>query len=121
MVQAWRVGDERVETCLRLLVEAALRQAGDRLRGLDAAAGTDVWSDPGMAPFAAAEGAAWKAIRAGRILVGAGVLDREFLGRFAGDLNGGHQGPVTAPAVDSKTTRPVVEYIPLSANLTGLN
>ena len=88
MVQAWRVGDERVETYLRLLAEAALRQAGDRLRGLDAAAGTDVWSDPGMAPFAAAEGAAWKVIRAGRILVDAGVLDRKFLGRIAGDLNG---------------------------------
>jgi hypothetical protein len=36
MVQAWMVGDERVETYLRLLAEAALRQAGDRLRGLDA-------------------------------------------------------------------------------------
>jgi len=88
MVQAWRVGDERAETYLGLLAEVELRRAGDRLRGLDAAAGTDVRSDPGMAPFAAAEGALWKVIRAGRILVLAGALDRDFLGRFATDLHG---------------------------------
>jgi hypothetical protein len=38
--------------------------------------------------FAAAEGAAWKVIRAGRILVFAGALDRDFLGRVATDLHG---------------------------------
>jgi hypothetical protein len=86
MVQAWRVGDERAETYLGLLAEAELRRAGDRLRGLDAAAGTDLWSDPGMAPFTAAESAAWKVIRAGRILVVAGALDRDFLGRVWADL-----------------------------------
>ena len=58
-VQAWRVGDERAETYLRLLAEVELRRAGDQLRGLDAAAGTDEWSDPGMVPFAAAESAHW--------------------------------------------------------------
>jgi len=86
MMQAWRVGDERAETYLRLLAEAALRQVGDRLRSLDAAAGTDVWSDPGMAPFAAAEGAAWKVIRAGRILV-VFRLERNWNG------TGGHPPP----------------------------
>jgi hypothetical protein len=88
MVPAWRVGDERTETYLGQLAEVELRRAGDQLRGLDAAAGTDVWSDPGMAPFAAAEGALWKVTRAGRILVLASALDRDFLGRFATDLHG---------------------------------
>jgi hypothetical protein len=85
-VQAWRVGDERAETYLRLLAEAELRRAGERLRALDAAAGTDAWSDPGMAPFATAESAQWKVGRAGRILVVAGALDEGFLDRFAADL-----------------------------------
>jgi hypothetical protein len=85
-VQAWRVGDKRAETYLRLLAEVELRRAGDQLRGLDAAAGTDEWSDPGMAPFAAAESAHWRVIRAGRILAAAGALDRDFLDRFAGEL-----------------------------------
>ncbi len=85
-VQAWRVGDERAETYLRLLAEVELRRAGDQLRGLDAAAGTGQWSDPGMAPFAAAESAQWRVVRAGRILVAAGALDRDFLDRFAGEL-----------------------------------
>ena len=49
-VQAWRVGDERAETYLRLLAETELRRAGDQLRGLDAAAGTGEGSDPGMSP-----------------------------------------------------------------------
>jgi len=80
------VGDERAETYLRLRAEGELRRAGDQLRGLDAAAGTDVWSDPGMSPFATAEGAHWKVIRAGRILVAAGALDRECLDRVAGEL-----------------------------------
>ena len=83
---AWRVGDERAETYLRLLAEVELRRAGDQLRGLDAAAGTGEWSDPGMAPFAAAESAHWRVIRAGRILAAAGALDRDFLDRFAGEL-----------------------------------
>ena len=86
-MQAWRVGDERAETYLRLLAEAELRRAGDLLRGLDAAAGTDVWSDPGMAPFATAETASSKVRRAGRILVAAGVLDQDYLDRFAADLH----------------------------------
>ena len=86
-MQAWRVGDERAETYLGLLAEVELRRAGDRLRALDAAAGTDVWSDPGMAPFATAESALWKVGRAGRILVVAGVLDQDYLDRFASDLH----------------------------------
>jgi hypothetical protein len=81
------VGDERAETYLRLLAEAELRRAGDQLRGMDAAAGTDDWSDPGMEPFAIAENAQWKVIRAGRILVAAGALDQDFLGRLATDLH----------------------------------
>jgi hypothetical protein len=44
MVQAWRVGDERAETYMRLLAETELRRAADQLRGLDAAAGTGDWS-----------------------------------------------------------------------------
>jgi hypothetical protein len=86
VVQAWGVGDERAETYLRLLAEAELRRAGDQLRGLDAAAGTGEWSDPGMAPFAAAESAQWRVVRAGRILAAAGALDWDFLDRFAGEL-----------------------------------
>jgi hypothetical protein len=39
-----------------------------------------------MAPFAAAESAHWRVIRAGRILAAAGALDRDFLDRFAGEL-----------------------------------
>jgi hypothetical protein len=89
-VQAWRVGEERAETYLRLLAEAYLRllaevelgRAGDQLRGLDAAAGTDGWSDPGM-EHATAERALWKVIRAGRILATAGVLDHETHGMAA--------------------------------------
>ena len=85
-VQAWRVGDERAETYLRLLAEVELRRAGDQLRGLDAAAGTDEWSDPGLAPFRVAESAHWRVIRAGRILAAAGALGWDFLDRFAGEL-----------------------------------
>jgi len=81
------VGDERAETYLGLLAETELRRACDRLRGLDAAAGTDVWSDPGMAPFATAESALWKVGRAGRILVVAGVLDQDYLDRVAADFH----------------------------------
>jgi hypothetical protein len=77
------VDDERAETYLRLRAEAELRRAGDQLRALDAAAGTD----PGMSPFATAEGAQWTVIRAGRILVAAGALDQECLDRIAGDLD----------------------------------
>ena len=75
-MQAWRVGDERAETYLRLLAEAELRRAGDQLRGLDAGAGTGEWSDPGTAPFAAAESAQWRVVRAGRILAAAGARAR---------------------------------------------
>ena len=79
-MQAWRVGDERAVTYLWLLTEAMLRQAGGQLRALDAAAGTDVWSDPGMAPFTTAESAQWKVGRTAQILVAAGVLDEVRLG-----------------------------------------
>ena len=81
------MGDERAETYLRLLAEAELRRAGDRLRDLDAGAGTDVWPDPGMTPFATAESTQWKVVRAGRILVAAGALDEECLDRVAADLD----------------------------------
>ena len=67
------MGDERAETYLRLLAEVELRRAG-------------AWSDPGVAPFAAAESALWRVVRAGRILAAAGALDRDFLDRFAGEL-----------------------------------
>ena len=80
------MGDERAETYLRLLAEVELRRAGDQLRGVDAAAGTGDWPDPGMAPFAAAESALWRVVRAGRILAAAGALDRDFLDCFAGEL-----------------------------------
>ena len=85
-MQAWRVGEERAETYLRLLAEAELRRAGDQLRGLDAAAGTDARSDPGM-EHAIAERALWRVIRAGRILVAAGVLEHDCLTGFADDLH----------------------------------
>jgi hypothetical protein len=52
---------------LRLLAEVELGRVGDQLRGLDAAAGTEGWSDPGM-EHATAERALWRVIRAGRIL-----------------------------------------------------
>ena len=85
------MGDERAETYLRLLAEAeaVLRQAGDRLRALDAAAGTDVWSDPGMAPFATTESAQWKVGRAARILVAAGVLVDDLGARYTIRFEGG--------------------------------
>ena len=84
-MQAWRVGEERAETYLRLLAEAELRRAGDQLRDLDAAAGTDGSSDPGM-EHATAERKLGKVIRVGRILVAVGALDREYLTGFTEDL-----------------------------------
>jgi hypothetical protein len=86
MVQAWRVGEERAETYLRLLAEAELRRAGDQLRCLDAAAGTDGASGPGS-ERATADRALWKVIRAGRILVAVGALDHDDLARFENDLH----------------------------------
>jgi hypothetical protein len=80
------VGDERAETYLRLRAEAELRRACAELRRLDAAAG-DVWADPGMVPFGTAEMAGWKVVRAGRILVAAGVLDQDYLDDVASDLH----------------------------------
>jgi hypothetical protein len=85
-VHAWRVGDERAETYLRLPAEAELRRAGAELRRLDAAA-EDVWADPGMTPFRTSEMAGWKVVRAGRILVAAGVLDQDYLHHLASDLH----------------------------------
>src|SRR5512138_634174 len=84
-VPCWRVGAERAETYLRLRAEAELRRAGAELRRLDAAAG-DSQADPGMTPFRTAEMAGWTIVRAGRILVAAGVLDQDYLDRFASDL-----------------------------------
>jgi hypothetical protein len=80
------VGDEHAETYLRLRAEAELRRAAAELRRLDAAA-EDLWADPGMSPFQTAEMAGWKVIRAGRILVAAGVLDQDSLGRLVSELH----------------------------------
>jgi hypothetical protein len=85
-VHAWRVGDERAETYLRLRAEAELRRAGAELRHLDAAAG-DAPADPRMMPFGTSETAQWKVLRAGRILVAAGVLDQDYLDHLASDLH----------------------------------
>ena len=73
------MGDERAETYLRVLTEAELRRVSSRLRLLDAAAGTDVWSPPDSSLFVTAERAQWKVGRTGRILLAAGVLDQEAL------------------------------------------
>jgi hypothetical protein len=70
------VGKERAETYLRMLAEAELRRAGKQLRDLDAAAGTDGWSAPGL-EHATTERALRKFVQAGRILVAAGVLDHD--------------------------------------------
>jgi hypothetical protein len=78
-VHAGRVGDERAETYLRLLAEAELRRAGEQIRRVDAATGTEARSRPGMALFATTERAQWKVVRTARILVAAGVLDQECL------------------------------------------
>jgi hypothetical protein len=80
------VGDERAETYLRLRAEAELRRAGAELRHLDAAAG-DAPADPRMMPFGTSETAQWKVLRAGRILVAAGVLDQDYLDHLASDLH----------------------------------
>ena len=80
------MGDERAETYLRVLAESELRRAGERLRALDAAAGTDLWSRPDMSLFATVEGAQWKVVRTARILVAAGVLDQECLVAVANEL-----------------------------------
>jgi hypothetical protein len=82
------VSDERAETYLRLRAEAELRRVADQMRGLDAAAGPDDGADPGMRPFATAETAQWKVVRAGRILVAAGALEESVLARVAADLDG---------------------------------
>jgi arginase len=78
------VGDERAETYLRVLAESELRRAGTRLRLLDAAAGTDVWSPPDSSLFVIAERAQWKVGRTGRILLAVGVLDQEALDSATG-------------------------------------
>ena len=80
------MGDERAETYLRVLAEAELRRVSSRLRLLDAAAGTDVWSPPGSSLFVTAERAQWKVGRTGRILHAAGVLDQECLVTVADEL-----------------------------------
>jgi hypothetical protein len=80
------VGDERAETYLRLRAEAELRRVRAELRRADAAAGAAP-ADPGTMPFGAAEMAQWEVLRAGRILVAAGVLDQDYLDRFSGELS----------------------------------
>ena len=80
------MGEERAGTYLRRLAEAELRRAGDRLRDLDAAAGTDGSSDRGW-ERATAERALWTVVRAGRILVAAGALDHDDLTGFEDDLH----------------------------------
>ena len=82
------MSEERAETYLRLRAEAELRRVADQLRGLDAAAGPDDRADPDMRPFATAETAQGKVVRAGRILVAAGALEEEFLALLAADLDG---------------------------------
>jgi hypothetical protein len=76
MVQAWRVGNERAGTYLRVLAEAGLRRAGKQLRDVDAAAGTDGRSARGV-EYATTERALRKVVQAGRILVAAGALDHD--------------------------------------------
>jgi hypothetical protein len=70
------VGKERAEAYLRMLAEAELRRAGQQLRDLDAAAGTDGGSASGV-EHATTERALRKVVQAGRILVAAGALDHE--------------------------------------------
>jgi len=84
------VGDERAETYLRLRAEAELRQVSAELQRADAAADTAAGAaqaDPSTIPFGPAEMAYWKVLRAGRILVAAGVLDQDYLDHVAADLN----------------------------------
>ena len=83
------MGDERAETYLRLRAEAELRRVSAELRRADAAAGAapGVQADPSTMPFGAAEMAQWKVLRAGRILVAAGVLDQDYLDHVAGGLS----------------------------------
>ena len=70
-----------------LLAEALPRQADIQLRALDAAAGTHVWSDPGMAPFTTAEGAEWDVRWAGQILVAASLLVEVVVAGFGSHLH----------------------------------
>lgn len=79
------MGDERAETYLRLRAEAELRRVSTELRRADAAAG-DAQADPSTMPFGTAEMAYWKVLRAGRILVAAGVLDQDQLDRIADEM-----------------------------------
>ena len=82
------MSDERAEAYLRLRAEVELRRVADQMRDLDATIRPDDRGDPGMRPFATAETALWKVIRAGRILVAAGALEEEFLDLLAADLDG---------------------------------
>ena len=85
-MQAWRVGDERAETYLRRLAETELRRVGDELRRLDAAAGNR-GARPDTTLFRATENAEGRVMRAGRILVAAGVLPRDCLDHVTSDLH----------------------------------
>jgi hypothetical protein len=79
------VGDERAETYLRLRAEAELRRVSTELRRADAAA-AHAPPDPQTMPFGTAEMAYWNVLRAGRILVAAGVLDQDHLDRIADEM-----------------------------------
>jgi hypothetical protein len=69
-VQAWRVGDERAETYLRLLAETHLR----------------VLLRPPLRPEDIDSSELWKVTRAGRVLVAAGLLEDEFVDDLRADL-----------------------------------
>ena len=85
------MGDERAETYLRLRAEAELRRVSTELRRADAAA-ADAPPDPQTMPFGISEMAYRKVLRAGRILVAAGVLDQDHLDCIADEM----QVPATA-------------------------
>ena len=80
------MGDERAETYLRRLAETELRRVGDELRRFDAAAGNR-GARPDTTLFRTTENAEGKVIRAGRILVAAGVLQPDCLDRVTSDLH----------------------------------
>jgi hypothetical protein len=83
------VGDERAETYLRLLAEAELRRAGEQLRELEVASAPPDWHNAGVAPFTTAENAEAKVVRAGRILLLAGLLDESYIDHVAAELHAG--------------------------------
>jgi hypothetical protein len=85
-MQTWGMGDERAETYVARLAEAELRRVSAEVRRSDAAAGDPWTADPRLIPFGLLGGATWKVVRAGWILVAAGVLDRDYVDDVGGDL-----------------------------------